>query len=153
MLRARVAAASVLVLALVVVVVLAVIVGGRGRDDFKGGSVAELSKALTDHGLAVCSTGAPDSGRGEGGSISRQVLEVALPGRCGDAIDVRVDAYEDASHRDAAARAAELQERGHHAGVVYTWHRYTVYLQGDDASTETALRDRVVDALDSVGAQ
>jgi hypothetical protein len=152
-LRARVATTAVLVAALVLVVVLAVIVAGHGRDDFKSGSVAELNTALTKQGLAVCSSGAPDSGSGDGGSISRQVLEVALRGKCGDAIDLRVDAYEDASHRDSAARAAEIQERGHHAGVVYTWHKYTVYLQGDDASTATAVRDRVVDALDSVGAK
>ena len=45
-----------------------------------------------------------------------------------------------------------MQERQRNFGVVYTWHQFTVYLQADDASTSTAVRDRVVAALDAVGA-
>ena len=80
------------------------------------------------------------------------MLTVSRPGDCGDAIDVQIDAYKDAAHRDAAARNAEMQERQRNYGVVYTWHQFTVYLQADDASTSMAVRDRVVAALDAVGA-
>ena len=146
-------AAVVTVIALATVVVLAALIAGRGRDDFKGGSVAELEAALRAKNVAICSASAPDSGTGEGGSVSTQVLRVALPGNCGDAIDLRVDAYADQAHRDAAARNAEAQERQRNFGVVYTWHGYTLYLQADDASGDATLRDRVVDALDSVGAR
>ncbi len=151
--RPAVLAAITTALALAAVVVIAVLVGGQGRDDFKDGSVAELTKALEAKQVAVCSTSSPDPGTGEGGSISRQVLRLALPGKCGDAIDLRVDGYADQAHRDAAARNAEAQERQRNYGVVYTWHRYTLYLQADDASADSELRDRIVDALDSVGAQ
>ena len=80
------------------------------------------------------------------------MLSVALPGECGNAIDLQINAYRNENDRDAAARNAQLQEKQRNYGVVYTWHRYTLYLQADDASGSTAVRDRVVDALDSVGA-
>ena len=138
--------------ALAIVAVIAVLVAAVGRDHFTKGSVAQLETALRAKGLQICSAGAPDSGHGKGGSLSTQVLRVSTPGDCGDAIDVQVDAYKDAAHRDAAARNAEMQERQRNYGVVYTWHQFTVYLQADDASTRVAVRDRVVAALAAVGA-
>ncbi len=147
-------AAGALVVALTLVVTLAVVVGGRSRDAFDRGSVAELTNAFKAQGLAVCASSVPDTGTGDGGSTSRQVLSIALPAGCrDDRIDVRVDAYADQAHRDAAARNAEAQDRAHHFGVVYTWHQYTVYLQSDDASGDPAVRNRIVDALDAVGAR
>jgi hypothetical protein len=148
----RLGVLAIFVLALTIVVTIAIVVGGRGRDEFGGGSVSELTKALHGKGLAVCSSSGPDSGR-KGGAASTQVLHVALPSGCADPIDLQVDAYRDAAHRDAAARSAEGEDRQRHFGVVFTWHRYTLYLQSDDASTSTPLRDRVIDALDSVAAR
>jgi hypothetical protein len=149
----RYGALAVFVLALAIVVSIVVVFASRGRDAFdRGGSVSELTKALHGKGLVVCSTSGPDQGR-EGGPTSTEVLHVALPSGCSDAIDLQVDAFKDAAHRDAAARNAEAVDRQRHYGVVYTWHRYTLYLQSDDASTGTDLRDRLIDALDSVGAR
>jgi hypothetical protein len=148
----RYGALAIFVLALAIVVGLVVIVGSRGRDQFGGGSVSELTKALHDKGVVVCSSTGPDTGR-EGGPTSTQVLHVALRSSCTDPIDLQIDAFKDAAHRDAAARNAEAVDRQRNFGVVFTWHRYTLYLQSDDASTSTALRDRVINALDSVGAR
>ena len=139
-------------LALAIVAVIAALLAGVGRDGFNKGSVSDLEKALRSKGLEICSTIAPSSGDGKGASLTTQVLHVSRPGDCGNAIDIQVDSYRDAAHRDAAARYAEMQERQRNYGVVYTWHQFTVYLQADDASTSTAVRDRVVSALASVGA-
>jgi hypothetical protein len=138
--------------ALIIVAVIGVVLAGTGRDGFNRGSIAELTAALRAQGLVICGATAPDSGHGSGGSLSTQVLHVSLPGDCDNAIDVQIDTYQDAAHRDAAARNAEMQERQRNYGVVYTWHQFTVYLQADDASASTAVRDRVVAALDAVGA-
>jgi hypothetical protein len=149
----RFGALAIFVLAFAIVVTLVIVFASRGRDAFdRGGSVSELTKALHGKGLAVCSTSGPDKGR-EGGPTSTQVLHVGLPSGCADSIDLQVDAFKDAAHRDAAARSAEAVDRQRHYGVVYTWHRYTLYLQSDDASTNADLRDKVIDALDSVGAR
>ncbi|HEX4431235.1 MAG TPA: hypothetical protein VHZ96_18335 [Frankiaceae bacterium] len=137
--------------ALAIVAVIVVLLAGVGRDSFTKGSVSELTSAMRAKGLVICSTIAP-AGNGKGGSLTTQVLHVSTPGDCGDAIDVTVDTYKNAALRDAAARNAEMQERQRNYGVVYTWRQFTVYLQADDASTSTPLRDRVVAALDAVGA-
>jgi hypothetical protein len=139
-------------LALAIVAIIAVLLAAAGRDHFSKGSVGQLEKAMRAKELEICSAGAPDSGHGKGSSLSTQVLRVGNPGDCGNAIDVQLDAYQDAAHRDAAARNAEMQERQRNFGVVYTWHQYTIYLQADDASTSVGLRDRLVSALDAVGA-
>ena len=47
---------------------------------------------------------------------------------------------------------AEAQQKQRNYGVVYTWRQYTLYLQADDASAKTSIRDRIVDAFESVGA-
>jgi hypothetical protein len=138
--------------AIAIVVVIGVVLAGVGRDGFSKGSVTQLKAALQSKGLVICSTIPPDSGNGKGGSLSTQVLHVSRPGNCDNAIDLTIDAYKDAAHRDAAARNAEMQERQRNYGVVYTWHQFTVYLQADDASTDAATRDRVVAALEAVGA-
>ena len=137
--------------ALAIVAGIAVLLAGVGRDGFTKGSVSQLSAAMRASGLQICSTIAP-AGNGKGGSLTTQVLHVSTPGDCGDAIDVTIDTYKNAAARDAGARNAEAQERQRNYGVVYTWHQFTVYLQADDASTRTAIRDRVVAALDAVGA-
>ncbi len=137
--------------ALAIVAVIAVLLAGVGRDGFNKGSVSELTAAMRAKGLEICSTDTP-SGNGKGGSLTTQLIRVSTPGDCGDAIDVTIDTYKNARDRDAAARNAEMQERQRNYGVVYTWHQFTVYLQADDASTKPAIRDRVVSALDAVGA-
>jgi hypothetical protein len=137
--------------ALAIVAVIVVLLAGVGRDGFSKGSVAELTAAMRAKGLQICSMDTP-SGNGKGGSLTTQLIRVSTPGDCGDAIDVTIDTYKNATDRDASARNAEMQERQRNYGVVYTWHQFTVYLQADDASTKTAIRDRVVSALDAVGA-
>jgi hypothetical protein len=145
-----------IVVAIAIVAVIVVLVAGLGRDDFHKGSVTELESALRAKGVSICSTTAPDSGsgsgHGQGGALSTQVLHVSNPGDCGNAIDIQIDTWKDAAHRDAAARNAEMQERQRNFGVVYTWHQFTIYLQADDASTSTGLRDHIVAALAKVGA-
>jgi hypothetical protein len=148
-----VAALVVLVAAFGVVIACVLITAGHGRDDFDRVSVSTLTDSLRGHGLTVCSQTTPDTGHGSGGSISTQQIEVSMPGGCGDPAVLQLDAYKDASHRDAAARNAEVHARPRAFGTVYTWHRYTVYLQADDASRDASSRDRIVDALDAVGAQ
>ncbi len=143
----------VLVLVLGVVVVVAIIVAGRGRDGFDTGSTSDITSALQDHGLTVCATRRATAHHDSGGARSTEEIDVALPGGCADAVPVQLDAYADASHRDAAARNAEVHLRPRTFGTVYTWNQYTVYLQGDAASADPAVRDRIVDALESVGAQ
>jgi hypothetical protein len=149
-------ALAVLIVAFAAVVACVVIVAGQGRDDFNdsgGGSADALAAAFRAHGLTICESGEPDSGRGSGGAISTQQLRTAVPNACADdSIVVQLDRYAKVGDRDAAARSAELHSRPRAFGTVYTWHRYTVYLQADDASGQTATRDRVIDALDSVGA-
>lgn len=142
---------GIIAAALAIVAVIVVLLAGAGRDGFGKGSVSELTAAMRNKGLEICSTIAP-AGNGKGGSLTTQVVHVSTPGDCGDAIDVTIDTYKNAADRDAAARNAEAQERQRNYGVVYTWHQFTVYLQADDASTKTAIRDRVVAALDAVGA-
>jgi hypothetical protein len=137
--------------ALAIVAVIVVVLAGVGRDSFSKGSVSELTAAMRSKGLQICGTSAP-SGNGKGGSLTTQALQVSTPGDCGDAIDVSIDTYKNAALRDAAARNAEAQERQRNYGVVYTWHQFTVYLQADDASSATGIRDRVVAALHAVGA-
>jgi hypothetical protein len=137
--------------ALAIVALIAVLLAGAGRDGFNKGSVSQLTAAMRAKGLEICGSIAP-SGNGKGGSLTTQAVQVSTPGDCGDAIDVTIDTYKNAADRDAAARNAEAQERQRNYGVVYTWHQFTVYLQADDASTKTAIRDRVVAALDAVGA-
>jgi hypothetical protein len=150
--RATVLAAVIAVAALAVVVVIAVVFAGTGTDDFHRGTVADLRKALHAKGLTVCTSTGPAPTGEKSGATTVEVLSVALPGECGSAIDLQINAYRNQGDRDAAARNAQLQEKQRNYGVVYTWHRYTLYLQADDASGSTAVRDRVVDALDSVGA-
>ena len=146
-------AAVVVGLAFVAVVVMVAVFAGVGRDSFNAGSVDQLKKALQAHGLAVCSTTtSKDIGYAKGGAIATEVLSVALADDCSNAIDVQVDTYKNASDRDGAALNAEEQEKQRNYGVVYTWHHFTVYLQADDASGSTDIRNRVVDALESVGA-
>ncbi len=140
-------------IALAIVAGIAVLLAGVGRDGFSKGSVSQLESALSAKNVEICGTIAPDSGHERGGSLSTQVLHVSRPGDCGNAVDIQIDAYRDAAHRDAAARNAEMQERQRNYGVVYTWHQFTIYLQADDASTNTVLRDHIVAALHAVGAK
>jgi hypothetical protein len=149
---ARFAAATVLIGAVAAVVIIAALFAARGRDDFRAVPVTQLTDSLHSKGIAVCSSTGPDSGR-KGEPISTQVLHLALPADCADPIDLQIDKFTNAAHRDAAARNAEAQDRQRHFGVVFTWHRYTLYLQSDDANTKTSLRDRVIDALDAAGAR
>jgi hypothetical protein len=148
-----IAAVVVLVLAGAILVTIAVLVGGRGRDDFGPGSIRDLSAAITGNGLVVCSTKTASDNHGAAGLVSSTVLSISRPGDCDDSADLQVDAYKDSSHRDAAARNAEGFSRPRVFGTVYTWQHYTLYLQGDDASVDSALRDRIVDSLESVGAR
>ena len=151
--RQAVMAAIAIGLAFIAVVVAVGLFAGVGRDSFSAGSVAQLKNALRAHGLDVCETTvSDDTGYAKGGAISTQVLSVALPNDCSNSIDVQVDTYRNASDRDGAAMNAEAQEKQRNYGVVYTWHHFTVYLQADDASGSTDVRNRVVDALESVGA-
>jgi hypothetical protein len=149
---ARFGIAAILIGAVTAVVVIAALFAARGRDDFTATPVTQLTDSLRNNGIALCSGTGPDSGR-KGQPLSTRILHLALPADCADPIDLQIDEFGDAAHRDAAARNAEAQDRQRHFGVVYTWHRYTLYLQSDDASTNTTLRDRVVDALDAVGAR
>ncbi len=151
--RATVLSAVSAVVALAVVVVIAVVFAGTGRDDFHQGSVADLRKALEAKGLTICSTTGPEPSGEKDGSTTVEVLAVALPGGCGKPTNLQINAYSSRNDRDAAARDAESQEKQRNYGVVYTWHHYTLYLQADDASGGTAVRDRMADALESVGAQ
>ena len=151
--RQAVMAAIAVGMAFVAVVVLVALFAGVGLDNFNAGSVDQLKKALRGHGLEVCSTtNSRDTGYAKGGATATAVLSVALPDDCSNAIHVQVDTYRNASDRDGAALNAEGQEKQRNYGVVYTWHRFTVYLQADDASGSTDVRNRVVDALESVGA-
>ncbi|MCW2529163.1 MAG: hypothetical protein JWM76_4023 [Pseudonocardiales bacterium] len=146
-------AAVVLVITCAILVTIAVIAGGRGRDDFGPGSIRDLTVALTGHGLVVCSSRTAKDNHGAAGLVSSTVLGLAVPGDCDEAADLQVDAYKDSGHRDAAARNAEAVVRPRAFGMVYTWQRCTLYLQGDDASVDSGLRDRIVDSLDSIGAR
>jgi hypothetical protein len=148
-----IAAAVVLIVVCGILVTIAVIVGGRGRDDFGPGSIRDLTAALTGHGLVVCSAKTARDNHGAARLVSSTVIGVALPGDCDDAADLQVDAYKDSSHRDAAARNAEAVVRPRAFGTVFTWQQYTLYLQGDDASVGSGLRDLIVDSLDSIGAR
>jgi hypothetical protein len=141
-----------LVVAFGVVLALAVGLAGTGRDHFSpAASPATLTAAFRDHGLVVCSTSDPH-GAHDSGSVSAQQLALAAMSACTDTVVIQLDAYNDAARRDAAARAVEGNLRPRTFGTVYTWHQYTVYLQADDASRDTTTRDRIVAALDSVGA-
>jgi hypothetical protein len=151
--RQSIGAAAIAVLAIAVVVAAVVLAAGRGRDGFGPGAVGDVTAALVEQGLTVCSTDAPDDGGGDGGSIASQVIAVAMPGQCANAVDLQVDEYSDSSQRDAAAREAESRLRPRAYGTVYTWARFTLYIQGDDASGSTDARDRLVAALDSIGAR
>jgi hypothetical protein len=139
------------------VVALAVIVGGRNRDTFGHASVAQLTSALRAQGLTICRESTPDTRHRDGGSISTRVISLARPGGCSDAGDdatnLQVDAYDDQSHRDAAARSAEAIDRRRPIGTVWTWQRYTLYLQSDDASGDPGVRDDIARALDTLGAR
>jgi hypothetical protein len=149
--RAAWIAAVVTVSAIAVVLVVTIVTAGRDRDDFDTTSTAQLVQAVKSQGLTVCGS-RQSSGAHANDAVTTQVLQLAMPGDCADAIDLQIDAYRSRSARDAAARSAEGVDRGRTAGTVWTWHQYTVYLQGDDASGPTGVRDRVVDALSAVGA-
>lgn len=85
--------------------------------------------------------------------MSEQQIVVAVQASsCGDGLTLQLDAYNDAAHRDAAARAVEGNLRPRTFGTVYTWRQFTIYMQADDASADTGTRDLVVAALDSIGA-
>jgi hypothetical protein len=146
-------AAALMAAALAVVIAAAVLVGGRGRDGFDRGSVDDLLTAFSTGGLAICSSTGPQKARDDGGPLSTEQVLVALPGGCGDPVTVQVDAYSDAAHRDAAARAVEGSTVPRTFGTVFTWHQFTIYLQADDASADSAVVDRIVSAADSVGAR
>jgi hypothetical protein len=148
-----IAALVALVLAFGAVVVAAVLLAGGGRDDFGGGSIEDLTDAFDSYGLTVCEGGFDDSGRGDGGAISTREIALGRSGDCATTLVVQIDAYDDAAHRDAAARAAESRQRPRAFGTVFTWRQYTVYLQADEASGAADIRDGIVDALDSVGAR
>jgi hypothetical protein len=145
-------AVIVLIIAFAVVITLVVVVGGRGRDDFRRGNVTELTSALTKAGLVICSSSAPAFAHRSDGSISTQEIKVSQPGDCADQVTVQLDDYKNVSHRDSAARNAEAKSRPRTYGTVYTWRTYTVYLQADDASSDSGITDKIVRALDAVGA-
>jgi hypothetical protein len=151
--RQSIGAATIAMLAIALVVAAVVLAAGRGRDDFGPGAVGDVTAALIAQGLTVCSTDAPDDGGdGDGTPVASRVIAVALAGQCATALNLQVDEYSDAGHRDAAAREAESRLRPRAYGTVYTWARFTLYLQGDDASGSTDAGDRIVAALDSIGA-
>jgi hypothetical protein len=146
---AAVSALAVLLVAFAAVTVIAVVVAGHERDDFDSASVTTLTDAFRSKGLTVCET---STAKAVGvGAISSELIAVAA-GNCDDSVAVQVDGFDNRHNRDAAARNAELHARPRVFGTVYTWHRYTVYLQADDASADSSLVDQVVQALDSVGA-
>jgi hypothetical protein len=146
-------AAGVLAVAIALIITFAVLVGGRGRDGFDQGSVDQLTQSLQAKGVTVCARTGPDGGQGSGGAESVEVFQVALDGACSQSIALQVNAYRDQAQRDAAARAAEVQDRPTGFGATFTWHQFVVYLQADDASGDPDLRDQVVSALDAVGAR
>jgi hypothetical protein len=146
-------AAVVLVLVGAILVTTAVLVGGRGRDDFGPGSIRDLTAAIAGNGLVVCSDKPASDNHGAAGLVSSTVLAIGLSGDCDDFADLQVDEYKDSNHRDAAARNAEAVSRPRAFGTVYTWQHYTLYLQGDDASVDSGLRDRIVGSLESIGAR
>ncbi len=147
-----IASVAIIAVALAVVLVLTIVTAGRARDDFDTATTGQLVTALRANDLTVCGT-QRTTGNHSTEAVTTDVLTLAQGGDCGDGIELQADAYPTADQRDAAARYAEGVDRGRTAGTVWTWHQYTLYLQGDEASGPTGLRDRIVDALDAAGAR
>jgi hypothetical protein len=147
-----IASIAIAVFALAVVLVVPIVTVGRDRDRFDTATPTQLATALRGQDLTVCGT-QQSTGSFSNDAVSTEVLSVALDGQCDDALDLQANAYRDAAQRDAAARSAEGVDRGRSAGTVWTWHQYVLYLQADEASGDPAVRDRIVDALDAVGAR
>ena len=150
--RSTVIAGVVTVLVFGVVIGCVLLVAGRGRDRFDTGRADDLAAAIRQQGLTVCAESTAPARR-NGTAVSTQEIRVAAAGDCADAVTIQLDAYRDAAHRDAAARNAEGKSRPRTVSTVFTWHQFTVYLQADDASGDSDVRDRVADALDAVGAR
>lgn len=147
-----IASVAIIAVALAVVLVLVIVTAGRTRDDFDTATTGQLVTALQAEGLTVCNTQSSTGDRSHE-AITTDVLRLALDGDCADGIELQADAYRTQDQRDAAARYAEGVDRRRTAGTVWTWHQYTLYLQGDEASGPTGLRDRIVDALEAAGAR
>jgi len=146
-------ALAALILAFAAVLAAAVTVTGRGRDDFGGGSVDQLSRAFEQQGLTTCSGASTSEGPSEDGATSTREVQLGAQGDCSSTITVQIDAYDDAAARDTAARAVEVRQRPRVFGTVFTWRQFTIYLQADEASRDPTVRDAIVDALESVGAR
>lgn len=151
--RAAVAALIGLIVAFVVIVLVAVHTAARGRADSHPVKVSVLTTALRHDHVSICSQSRPQPVAHSAGAVSLQYVDVALSADCSDAMQLQLRAYTDAAHRDAAARNAEGLIRPRTVATVFTWHQFTIYLQADDASADAGLRDRVVAALDAVGAR
>jgi hypothetical protein len=130
---------------------VAVLTACAGRAPFDDTSFTDVERALVTGDLAVCSRSTNREGLANQ-AIATRTYVVALD--CTDDADgsVRlvVDRFDDAEHRDGAARHFESLLRPRGDGAVWTWGPFTLFANG---ARDDDVMESITDALDRAGAR
>ena len=117
------------------------------RASFGGGSFAAIERAIRREGLHVCSTRTLVLANE---AIAGRAYRVALRCRSDDDVQLVADEFASKAARDAAASALEGQVRPRADGAVWTFGRFAISIDG---ARDTEVEDRLVDALERLGAR
>lgn len=133
---------------LVVIAAVGMVACGPGHDEFDHHTIGELTAAVEQGGLEVCSTSRNSNGFANQ-AMSTRILFVAID--CHDeVVTLIVDEFANRDDRDAAARNLESQQRPHADGVVWTFGQFTLEAA---AGRDDAIMERLTLALDQIGAK
>lgn len=130
---------------------VAVLTACAGRAPFDDTSFADVERTLTTGALAVCSRSVDRDGLANQAVATRTYL-VAFDCDDGtdDSVRLVVDQFDDAEHRDGAARHFESLLRPRGDGAVWTWGPFTLFANG---ARDDDVMESITDALDRAGAR
>lgn len=121
---------------------------GPGHGAFDDHTMHELTTAIGQGRLEVCSTSSHSNGFANQATSTR-ILFLAID--CHDeVVTLIVDRFRNRDDRDAAARNFESQQRPLADGVVWTWGPFTIEAVG---ARDDAIMNRLTQVLDRIGAQ
>jgi hypothetical protein len=141
----RAGAAVAVALALVCLLVA----GCSGRADFdEPVTFQDVEQVVHDAGLSICSTSRHPDGLANQAQATR-TYRIGEECPSDDVVRLVVDRFDDAEHRDGAARQFEVLSRPRGDGVVWTWGPLTLFAT---AEHDDEVMDRLTAGLDDAGA-
>jgi hypothetical protein len=136
---------------LVALAIAAVLLAGCvGRASFDDDvTFSDVERVLRRGPLDVCDQVHQPDGLANQATATR-TYEVALDCATDDRVRLVVDRFDDAQHRDGAARHFESLLRPRGDGVVWTWGPFTIFANG---GRDDDVMESITAALDQAGAE